>query len=60
MKKEGSMYCLNRKTDIDWRIFGSSEMEVHRRLDIVFEPCHPHVRDADTKPDDLCIIEGNN
>jgi len=34
-------------------------MEVHRRLDILYEPCHPHIRTAATQPDEVCVIEGN-
>jgi hypothetical protein len=51
------MYCLDRTdSDVSWNIYGSSEMEKHRRLDLLFLPCTPKLKTEENK-DDPCTLE---
>ena len=61
MKTHNTSMCINRVDEngekLDLRIWGKSEVEPHRRLDLSFKPCTPVVTD-DTSvpcnvPDDL-------
>jgi hypothetical protein len=50
------MYCLDRNSTVDWSIFGSSEKQMHRRLDILFLPCTPKLKSIDN-PDEKCTVD---
>ena len=63
MRENRAAYCFNttnRQGSIDYEIYGKSEMEPSRFVEISLRPCVPEVRSIATHPNAKCIIEDNS
>ena len=60
LQESNSMICLDEKdvdgNEIDWKLYGESEIEGHRRLDILYLPCKPVLKRT-AKPGEVCLVD---